>query len=172
MNPEENKKTLLWYLDETWNKNNWAAAEQVVDENVIFHDHVRNGLPQGRESLRMSIQSIRAAIPDMTMEIDDVIAFEDRVVIRYRAMGTQSGPLMGYPGTNRHAVYNAISIVRFADGKIVEGWQEADELSMARQIGMIPGGTMPKPMLVLLSIWARLKDRINRRSKATPLAVS
>ena len=40
--------------------------------------------------------------------------------------------------TGKQVIYMAISINRFADGKIVEFWGLADMLGMMQQIGVVP----------------------------------
>jgi hypothetical protein len=45
MTGSENKAIVERYLQRAWNERDWSAAEETVDENVIFHDQVREGDP-------------------------------------------------------------------------------------------------------------------------------
>ena len=76
--------------------------------------------------------------PISIIRFDDVIADENRVVIRATASGTQPGDFQGMPATNKHATWSEIHISRFEDGKIVEHWAEVDQMSMLQQLGVIP----------------------------------
>ncbi len=45
---------------------------------------------------------------------------------------------MGIPPTGRHITVTEIAIARFANGKIVELWFNADDLGGLQQLGVIP----------------------------------
>ena len=52
--------------------------------------------------------------------------------------GTHEGPLMGMASTGRSVRQDHMHIVRFRDGKAIEHWGVRDDLSMMRQLGVIP----------------------------------
>jgi predicted ester cyclase len=45
---------------------------------------------------------------------------------------------MGVPPTNKKVTIWVIEIDRFAGGKIVEGWDRFDTLSIMQQLGVVP----------------------------------
>jgi hypothetical protein len=53
----------------------------------------------------------------------------------------------------------ALAMYRFADGKIVEVWIMFDPLNIMQQLGVLPHGLMPKPMLALVNTIRRLRRR-------------
>jgi steroid delta-isomerase-like uncharacterized protein len=164
MSPEENKAIIRRYLDEVWNKGNWQVAEEVIAEDAVFHDIVREGdLPPGREGIRAAMERVSTGMPDFTMDVHEVVAEGDIVVIRWSSTGTHAGEFNGIPPTGRAGTLHAISIVRMKDGRIVEGWQEADTLGLVQQLGLMPKGPMPRPLARLISFGIRLKDRLARR---------
>lgn len=163
MTPKQNKEIVERYLQRAWGDGDWATAEEIVDENVTFHDQVREGdLPPGREGLREAMNRIDVGMPDFVMEVHDLIAEGDIVVIRWSATGTHAGDFSGFPATGRVVTLYAMSIVRLKDGRIVEGWQESDRLGMAQALGIMPRGTMPRPVARLVSSSIRLRDRWSR----------
>lgn len=164
MSPEENKAIVARYLEQAWGKGNWDVAEEVVADDVVFHDQVREGgLPPGREGMREAMRRTSTGLPDFSMDVHDMIAEDDKVVIRWSSTGTHAGDFNGFPGTGRSVTLNSISIVRMEDGRIVEGWQESDQIGAARQLGMLPSGTMPRPLASLIVFGLRLKDRLTSR---------
>ncbi|MEX0657555.1 MAG: ester cyclase [Egibacteraceae bacterium] len=164
--PEENKAVIRRYLEEAWNRGDWTVAEEVVAEDAVFHDQVREGeLPPGREGVRVAMERVRTGMPDMTMDIHEVVAEGDMVVVRWSATATQAGPFNGIPPTDRVATLHAISMVRMKDGRIVEGWQEADRMGLAQQLGLMPKGQMPRPVAGALAFGIRCKDRLARRRR-------
>ena len=51
---------------------------------------------------------------------------------------TQTGPFLGIAATGRKATVTGMSIQRIVDGKIVEGWDNWDQLGLLVQIGAVP----------------------------------
>lgn len=166
MTPAQNKEIVQRYLERAWGNGDWATAEEVVDENAIFHDQVREGdFPPGREGIRVAMDRISTGIPDYAMEIDDIVVEGDMVVIRWSATGTHAGDFNGFPATGRVATLYAISMVRMKDGRIIEGWQEADRLGLAQQLGIMPKSAMPRPLAAVMAARIRLKDRWSQRGE-------
>jgi steroid delta-isomerase-like uncharacterized protein len=98
--------------------------------------------PLGPESHRMYSESMAAAFPDLERRVDDIVAEGDRVVARWSAKGTQTGPFMGAPPSGKVATSSGITIFRIADGRIVEEWAESDMLGLLQQVGALAA---PKP---------------------------
>ncbi len=55
------------------------------------------------------------------------------------ATGTHQGELMGVPGNGRTLTLRGVNIFRVRDDRIVERWGRLDELSLLRQLGIVPG---------------------------------
>lgn len=164
MSPEENKAIVERYIRSAWNERDFSVAEEVVDENVVFHDQVRDGdLPPGREGMRVAMDRFNTGFPDFMMDIHEMVAEGDIVVIRWSAVGTHAGDVNGFPATGRVVTLYAISMVRLKDGHIVEGWQETDRLGMGQQLGMVPKSAMPRPLAKAMASGVRTKDRWSRR---------
>jgi predicted ester cyclase len=60
------------------------------------------------------------------------------VVIRWTSSSTHTGPWLGIPPTGRSTRGSGIDIFRIVEGKLVELWQEADNLGFLHQLGVIP----------------------------------
>jgi predicted ester cyclase len=70
-----------------------------------------------------------------------VVAEGDRVATRWSMRATHRGEVMGVAGTGKPVTLQGISIDRVVDGRIVEHWRVQDDLSLARQVGAIPGAS-------------------------------
>jgi len=81
------------------------------------------------------------AFPDMVLQIDDVIAEGDKVALRFTAKGTHRGELAGINGTGRPVTVPCISVMRFANGKIIEEYEVFDNLGLFQSIGRMPALT-------------------------------
>src|SRR5262249_16905938 len=86
---------------------------------------------------RAIVERWLAAFPDYRFELLDVIAEGDRAVARMPFSGTHWGPILGIEATGRSVHVSEIVIFRIEDGKIVEAWEEYDEISLRRQLGAV-----------------------------------
>jgi predicted ester cyclase len=78
------------------------------------------------------------AFPDIHFTIEDQIAEGDRVVTRWTARATHTGPFQGMPPTGRQVRMAATDVDRIANGKVVECWSQMDDLSLMQQLGVVP----------------------------------
>ena len=83
------------------------------------------------------MERLRAAFPDISVTVEDVFAAEDKVAARWSATMTHRGSDLGIPASGKRVRITGISMVRIANGQIVAGWDNWDELGMMRQIGAI-----------------------------------
>ena len=77
------------------------------------------------------------ALPGRRDRIDNLIADDEHVWMRFRVAGTHGAPLYGLPATNKQIEVPEIGIMRFADGKWTEAWYFADELGLLLQLGAV-----------------------------------
>jgi steroid delta-isomerase-like uncharacterized protein len=81
------------------------------------------GMSTGADGMLFMLnQVLRPAFPDLTVEIHDQIAEDDKVTTRKTLHGTHRGALFGIPPTNRRIDIQVIDIVRLRDGQYVEHW--------------------------------------------------
>jgi predicted ester cyclase len=107
---------------------------ELLDEGFIDHNPVPDQAP-GPPGFAQWLRAVRAALPDLSATVEDVVVGSDRVAGRVRYRATHDGPLVGVPATNRPVDFEAFHIVRVRDGRITEWWGTADLLGALRQIG-------------------------------------
>jgi len=128
-------------LEEAFNEGNFELIDQLVAPNAVDHDPstpAQMRALRGPELLKRTVSMYRAAFPDVRISVDDVIAGDDKVVLRWHSEGTHRGELAGLAPTGARASVTGISIDRWKDGKVVESWSEWDNLGLARQLGAAP----------------------------------
>ena len=126
-------------VDEVWNQRAFDVLDDLFAADALIYE---SGVPRatrGPTCAKADIGAACAAFPDTRINIDDMFAADDKVVLRWSAHGTHRGEMQGIPPTNRPMTMTGIAIYRFAGGKIVEEWMENDTLGMLRQLGVIPG---------------------------------
>jgi steroid delta-isomerase-like uncharacterized protein len=140
MSVEQNKATSRrWYID-MFSDGHLEIADQICtpDYHNIDPYAPPGGWPRGPEGSRAVAVTYRTAFPDLKFTVDEQIAEGDRVVTRWTARGTHTGPLPGMPITGKSAVVTGISIERYAGGKIAESRVNWDFMGMLQQLGIIP----------------------------------
>jgi steroid delta-isomerase-like uncharacterized protein len=139
MSTEQNKALALRFIEEIWNQKNLAVAKELMAATYVFHTPGSPpGLQPGPEGFQQFASAFFTAFPDVHTSIEDQLAEGDKVVTRWTSRGTNTGSLFGMPATGKSAIITGITIDRIADGKIVESWDELDQLGMLQQLGVIP----------------------------------
>jgi steroid delta-isomerase-like uncharacterized protein len=134
---EENKATFRRYVEAVGNAGNLDLADDVFDR-YLAHQPDGSVLERGPEDVKRFMGEFRSAFPDFHSTIEDQIAEGDRVVTRWRMRGTHQGEFRGIAPTGKELDITGIGIFRFSDGKVVESWDNFDQLGMMRQLGAIP----------------------------------
>ncbi len=101
--------------------------------------HGAGGLEvKGAKELTEFLNTFLVAFPDLAINVDDIIAEGDKVVVRATAGGTHTGDLQGIPPTGKSVPMLAMIIYRMSGGKIAEQWEIDDQMGMMQQLGVIP----------------------------------
>lgn len=132
MTPHEHKAIVRRFFEEAWNHRKLDVIDEVFAPIVIF-----NGQPVALETIKQSLAGRRAAFPDIQVTVEDQAAEGDKVSTRRTWRGTHQGPYRGIAPTGKRVMWTQISIVRLSEGKIVEDWSVADELSLLQQLGCV-----------------------------------
>lgn len=142
-NQESNKEHVRQFFESVWSTGDLTNRDSFLSPEYVGHAAGMPG-PMDREAWTAWFEGFRAAFPDATFTIEDMVAEGDRVAARITMRGTQTGVLAGIPPTGNAVVVTGMSIERIRDGLIVEGWNENDALGMFMQIGSFP--PPPPPM--------------------------
>ena len=119
---------------------NLDVADEIIAPEYVRHDLAGGPDAAGPEGVKRLITGLRTAFPDLQTAIEDIFSDGDRVVVRFTARGTQSGPFMGIAPTGKEAAWCGVNIYRVSGGRIRETWQLADGLGLLRQLGAAPAG--------------------------------
>ena len=104
-----------------------------------FVDHVEiPGMPAGVDGVIARHQMLFTAMPDIHIDVHDVIAEGDLVAARFTITGTDTGGFMGMPATDKSVSVTGMDFMRFREERITEHWGEMDMMSLLQQLGVIP----------------------------------
>ena len=116
----------------------WGTGDPALERAALDPNFVDRTLPPGRAQgvagpLAAST-TMRAAIPDLTCEVDQMIVAADRVVSHLHFRGTFTGVFDGRPGRGQAVDFIATDIYRVADDRIAENWHIEDNQTLMRQL--------------------------------------
>ena len=136
---ETNKALVRRWFKEVWNEGREATIVELFAEVGVAY-----GLGDGEAEVRGPAQlkpfvcNLRGALPDLQINIQDIMAEEDKVMVRVLLEGTHSGSGLGVPPSGRKIRVAGIVLLRISKGQFVEGWNSWDQLGLLRQIGAMP----------------------------------
>ena len=120
----EGNRAILERARECWNAQDGRGYLELYDEGATLHGYP--GVEPGIDGIRGFYEAFWAAFPGSRLTFEDVIAEGDRVAVRFAVRGTHRGDFQGIPATGRQVALTGITILRFAAGKCVERWSQAD----------------------------------------------
>jgi steroid delta-isomerase-like uncharacterized protein len=121
-----------------WEEGNIGLVDELVAPDYVDHSPGIPDQPEDPEGIKVLVSMIRGGMLDLRVVIDDMIAEDDRVAVRYTIEGTHEGELFGVPPTGRRLSIESCTVEQVSDGKIREHWRVTDTLDMMQQLGAIP----------------------------------
>ena len=120
-----NKKLIRRFYKEVYGDWSMAMVDEVLSPRFMSHDWPEDG-PRGRRGFEVFYSAIRAALPDARYEVDDMVAEGDKVVVRWRLLGTHQGDFRGIVPTGQSIALKGIAIYRVEGGQLMERWVVTD----------------------------------------------
>ena len=138
MSPEQNKATALRWFDDVCNGRNRAAAREIFSADHQHHDPSSPGVDAGPDGMASLAAVYYTGFEDARWTVDDVVASEDTVAVRWTGTGTHTRELNGIPPTQRRVRVAGMIFFKFKNGKIVKSYDVWDTLGMLTQLGVVP----------------------------------
>jgi steroid delta-isomerase-like uncharacterized protein len=137
MPAKENVELMRRWFKEVWNEGRTETIQELLAPDAIGIGELEDGRElHGPEEFVPFVKRIRGAFPDINIKVEDAFGTKDRVVVRWSASMTHNGGDLGIAATGKPVRISGMSIARIVDKKIVEGWDNWDQLGMLKQIGV------------------------------------
>jgi predicted ester cyclase len=141
---ENNKQVLMRFWSEVWDQGKLDVVDEIFHPKFTDHGLAPGLTKQGPEGAKEAVEQFRSGIPDLYLKVDDMVAEGDKVLTRWTAGGTHTGPLVSgrgaIPPTGKTATVRGFTLNRVEDGKIIDAWDNFDIMGMLQQLGVIPSG--------------------------------
>jgi predicted ester cyclase len=96
------------------------------------------GASPGPDQMTRMFHDMAIAIPDMKIDILDLLIHDDRVGVRAQVSGTQSGELLGIAATSKPVNFAIHSFHEMRGSLVSKTWHLEDWLGLCRQLGQLP----------------------------------
>jgi len=136
MSVEQNIQLVRRWFQEVWNEGRIETVHELLSPDAVARgQRGAEAEIRGPEEFVRFVHEIRGTFPDIQVTVEDIFGADDKVVMRWSAVMTHTGAALGFPPTGRTVRSRGMTIARIVDGKIVEGWDNWDQLGMLEQIG-------------------------------------
>ena len=136
MSAQTYKALVLDYVERVWNRRDFAALDELTTPTFLY----RMGTQPGRDhaEMRQLITMHHTAFPDWRVQVVEIIAGENTVVIRWEGNVTHLGTFQGIPATGKHIAVNGINLYHIVEGKVASEWEQTHALGWLQQMGVLP----------------------------------
>lgn len=111
--------------DELFHKGNVDLVAEIFSPNYVTH--LPGGETQmGPQAIREFVTAIRAAFPDLHVEIQVLVENGDRVAWLRTHRGTFESDFLGMRATGNVITWQEMIVTRYEDGMIAEEWGVSD----------------------------------------------
>ena len=132
MSIESNKQVIRRHLQAVNEK-----TPEVWDEIMApSYDANFPGVPSGREGYAQIVKQMWTAFPDLNVTVEDMLADDEKVVVRYTERGTQHADFLGIHTKGGSYEKKGICIYRLENGQMAEHWVQEDSLGWVHQLGV------------------------------------
>jgi steroid delta-isomerase-like uncharacterized protein len=134
----ENSQLIRRWFDQVWNQGRADVIDQMSHPQTKGYGQAEHGKQIDMDEFKKLWSGLRSAFPDIHITIHDTIEQGEKVAARWTAAMTHIGEFLGFAPTGRSATITGISLQRWENGKIMEGWDNWDQLGLLVQLGAVP----------------------------------
>jgi len=106
--------------------NAWIANDLDVLDEIFAPDYRVNESLIGIAGVKQGVQFLHTVFSNISAELHELVAEEDRVVIRWTIRGRHAGDFMGIPPTGRELALTGINIYQIIDHKIAANHEQTN----------------------------------------------
>src|SRR5258708_50870 len=129
---QANKAFAAQWFEKVWNQGKRDAIPEMLAADGVIYDG--DQAVYGPEGFYSFFDRMHAAFSDIHITIEFTLAEGDTVCLRWSCSMRHTGDGLGLPATGKVVKTTGISIIRMANGKLAEGWQNWDMLGLIQQI--------------------------------------
>jgi steroid delta-isomerase-like uncharacterized protein len=126
------------WFEEVWNQGREQTIDAMCAKEAVGHGQTHDGSDiVGPDHFKQFWRAFRAAFTSIRVEIHQTIEQGETAVAQWTITMIHTGPFLGIPPSGKQITAKGMSIQRFVGGKIVEAWDNWDQLSVMVQLGAV-----------------------------------
>ena len=128
--------TLLYkWFDEVWNKGDENAIDRLMTHSSSAKGIIPDDQPKGAAGFKVFFNDFRNQFHNIKVDVDDAIAQDDVESARTTVSAIHTA-------TGKNVTFSGMCMIKVADGKIAEAWNNYDFLNLYEQLGqkLMPSG--------------------------------
>jgi steroid delta-isomerase-like uncharacterized protein len=114
-----------------------ATIDELCDPGLVDHDPAPGHEPT-LAGFKQKVAGFKAIFPDLTEDLQDIVASGDTVATRWVVTGSLQQAFMGIPATGQTIRVEGMNFYRLKDGRVTDIWTQFDGLGLMQQLGAIP----------------------------------
>jgi steroid delta-isomerase-like uncharacterized protein len=130
---QKNKETISALYNNGFNKRDLDLLQDLISPDYTGIDGKK-----GPASFGAPVIALIKAMPDVQWKIQELLGEDEKVVVRWKIQGTQTGIFTGFPATGKTVSSDGMAIFEFEAGKIIRGTIQTDRLGFLQQIDVLP----------------------------------
>jgi predicted ester cyclase len=130
---ENNKSVVSRYVNEFKNQQKFTIFPKLFSSKFIHHFN----FPERTNKMDSFVsvgQTFLSAFPDVTVDLQQILAEDDLVVEQNKVSATHKGTFNGIKPTNKKVYWTETHIYRLENGKIIENWPSVNFERILMQI--------------------------------------
>jgi len=136
---EANKALVRRLFDDVLNAGKLGLLDTLIGAAYVDHNPAP-GQAVGAAGVKAKVAALREAFPDLRFTLEELVGEDEIVAARYHWRGTHRGQFLGVPPTGKTILVRGMDFYRLRENRIVEHWDNVDELGMLTQLGDLDGG--------------------------------
>ena len=134
MSRSSNVRLIETWYHRMWNRWDKTAIEEILTPEIAFRGSLGQ-VKQGYVGIAEYMDFIRAAFPDFTNNIQEIISEGDKAFARLSYTGTHEGEIFGIAPTGKRIAYSGAAVFSFAGEKMIrEVWVLGDIYGLLLQL--------------------------------------
>ncbi len=131
---QENRQLVIDHIALSWNAGKLGESKQLISPSFYYQTTFANEILNRDEYIEF-IAYLREAIPDLVVEVEEVMSEGARVMTHTSFIGTVKKPVFGLPVSDNIIAFPAVSFWDVANGKIKSLNTMINISEIERQIG-------------------------------------
>jgi predicted ester cyclase len=126
------------WFEEVWNEGREQTIDEMCSKDAVGHGQTHDGSDiVGPENFKHFWRAFRAAFTSIHVTFHQSIAEGELAMLQWTIKMKHTGPFMGIAPSGKQITAKGMSIQRFVGGKIVEAWDNYDQLAIMVQLGAV-----------------------------------